>query len=869
MKRTFLLTFALAILGLAVAAGASQAGGGLLGTGVGPVDVNVPGGQNLPEAPVPQCANLADEDGDGLIDLADPDCSSALDNSESGSAGVPTTTVPTNPEVPVDPTNPIPDTSVPPTTTIPPTTTTPTGPEGPTGGGGLGEGPRGSGGTYDAGGDRDQDRDEPEPDIGSDAPREPMDQPDLRRPDGSPTATNPTVTQADFGPASIGVPNFMIDDFSIPPFLLPIYQACGTQYNVPWEVLASINRIETNFGELATVTSYAGAVGWMQFMPATWEAYGVDANGDGKRDPYNPVDAICGAANYLDASGASDDLRSAIFAYNHADWYVDEVILYAEQYGDLPDDLVGSLTGLTENARFPVAADARYADDLSERELMMRASGKVDPNAGSQLIKSSPTRRGINIYSRDNAPVVAVNDGTVTKIGKSKRLGRFIVLTDNYGNRFTYSNLGEIAPAYPVPKERKLKASDFAIDGKKGELPEPEQPASVTREPAEKKSLGGGTRKNIKQPKAAKAKGGGSAAKPGSKRLTNTEDMRDRLFAYPERERNKARADLTGQLDGLMRNRMPGYENFKDYLGGVMRFDQKTMRLEKLRKGSKVTGGTVLGRLTEGADASPYLHFTIRPAGRGAPKIDPKPILDGWKLLEATAIYRAAGKNPFEQSEADTGQILLMSKEQLIKQVTSDPGIEIYSCGVDDIRSGQIDRRILALLAYLSERGLDPTVTSLRCGRSSIYTSSGGISQHSFGGAVDIAQINGISMLGNQGPGTITESTIEEILKLQGPMVPDQVISLMEMGGPTFSLPDHNDHIHVGYAATTESTIGGEPSARESSVLKPDQWDRLIDQLGKIDNPDVLSRPSRFALPAEQGKSKRLKGRASSAHIAE
>ena len=140
-------------------------------------------------------------------------------------------------------------------------------------------------------------------------------------------------------------------------------------------------------------------------MPATWKAYGVDANDDGRKDPYNPVDAICAAARYLNAAGGEEDLRTAIFAYNHADWYVDEVLLYASQYGKLPDDLVGSLTGLTEGARFPVAADARYADDISEREAAKRSAPKrgVAGNA-ADVVSSSPTRRGINIYSQRGRP---------------------------------------------------------------------------------------------------------------------------------------------------------------------------------------------------------------------------------------------------------------------------------------------------------------------------------------------------------------------------------------------------------------------------------------------------------------------------------
>ena len=84
-------------------------------------------------------------------------------------------------------------------------------------------------------------------------------------------------------------------------------------------------RIETAFGSNIN-TSSAGAIGWMQFMPETWEAYGVDANGDGVRDPYNPEDAIFAAAPYLSASGIPEDAYGAIFAYNHADWYVADVL---------------------------------------------------------------------------------------------------------------------------------------------------------------------------------------------------------------------------------------------------------------------------------------------------------------------------------------------------------------------------------------------------------------------------------------------------------------------------------------------------------------------------------------------------------------
>ena len=180
----------------------------------------------------------------------------------------------------------------------------------------------------------------------------------------------PGYSLATVGPAPIGVPNFFIDKFRIPPFLLPIYQAAGIQYGIRWEVLAAINEIETDYGRNLNVSS-AGALGWMQFMPATWEMYGVDANGDGEKDPFNPVDGIFAAARYLRAAGADKDLYRAIFAYNHADWYVESVLMRARVIGGLPADLVGSLTGLTQG-RFPVAAKATYAGALPDEERKQR-----------------------------------------------------------------------------------------------------------------------------------------------------------------------------------------------------------------------------------------------------------------------------------------------------------------------------------------------------------------------------------------------------------------------------------------------------------------------------------------------------------------
>lgn len=157
-----------------------------------------------------------------------------------------------------------------------------------------------------------------------------------------------------------------ISDFGaneIPSQFIPIYKAAEEKYGVPWNLLAAHHRVETRFSTINPMLSPVGAAGHMQFMPCTWVGwghpscgglgagkipakdqvnpaviakyggYGVDANGDGKSDPFDIEDAIYSAANYLKANGAAEgNLRKAVFAYNHADWYVEEVLGFADQY---------------------------------------------------------------------------------------------------------------------------------------------------------------------------------------------------------------------------------------------------------------------------------------------------------------------------------------------------------------------------------------------------------------------------------------------------------------------------------------------------------------------------------------------------------
>src|SRR3954453_19159281 len=123
----------------------------------------------------------------------------------------------------------------------------------------------------------------------------------------------------------------------IPANYLGWIRAAAPRYGLDWTVIAGIYSIESDFGRLdapgvRSGENFSGPGGPGQFLAATWERYGVDGNGDGVKDRYDPADAIPATANLLGQNGAPGDYARAIFAYNHAGWYVDEVLSRAARY---------------------------------------------------------------------------------------------------------------------------------------------------------------------------------------------------------------------------------------------------------------------------------------------------------------------------------------------------------------------------------------------------------------------------------------------------------------------------------------------------------------------------------------------------------
>ncbi len=624
------------------------------------------------------------------------------------------------------------------------------------------------------------------------------------------------VGSGSLGAPISGVPDFFIESFRIPPFLLPIYQAAGTAYGIPWQVLAAINEVETDYGRDLSVSS-AGAEGWMQFLPSSWATYGVDANGDGYEDPYNPADAVFAAARYLAAAGGAQHIRAAIFSYNHSQEYVESVMLRAQLLGGTPPELLSAIAGLTES-RFPVHAPAHFTDGFP-----------AAPATGSGS-RPSGTLAGTVIYSQPGAPVIAVQDGEVTAVGDSPALGRYVSLRDAYGNTYTYARLGSIAALYPVLEPR----MDSAISARiarpgNGVGPRPSAPASAGVQPHSplsqgvvSSSLAMGVAGSLEVPPAPPVGIRSAPAHPASASAPRT------FRAGPDE-----------------------------------------VYLHPLRSGVQVLAGTVLGHLGaagegEGAapgsapgqpnpavgESEPHMLFQIRPAGAGAPLIDPKPILDGWVRLEATSIFRAKGENPFLATSPTVGQVLLESKPQLEQLLLHDSAVHLAPCKRGEVRAGQVDRRVLAALEFLSVSGLRPTVAAASCGRTAGAAGARNLAGGSAGEALDISAIDGTPIAGHEGPGSIADIAVHRLLRLQGTIKPAQIVSANSYPGTdnTLTLPGHRGLIHVNFGPPPGLEHAGAARAVGSS-LTPSQWIQLIARLGEIPEPAVAGAPSAAAIP--------------------
>jgi hypothetical protein len=664
--------------------------------------------------------------------------------------------------------------------------------------------------------------------------------------------------------------------YRIPLFLLPIYKAAAVQYGVPWQILAAINEIETDYGTDLSVST-AGAVGWMQFMPSTWLEYGVDALNAGYADPYNPVDAIFAAARYLRAAGAGTDLRAAILAYNHSEEYVESVLLRAKLISTYPKAVIATLTGLIDS-RLPLTggqvmwsplpspspsassatADATAipaqasggsdgasatADGTAASPTSAPGSSQPPSPTAAAATASAPTSAAkplqlIELMSAPNASVVAVQDGRIIQIGDSRKLGKYVVLRDVYGDVFTYAGLGSIAPTYTLPKAPSTPVKSAVVEAASTHDPAPSRPASA--------GIQSPLTLSVKTPVVhASPSSGEVSVQVGSQEAAPAGMERPRLFAHPGNP--DARAAAVASAARKARSSSAG------------------QRLP-LRAGSVVASGTVLGRVRVPSGAQDgHMRFAIRPAG-DTETINPGPVLANWAQLQM-ALHPRGARASDALLGATASDVFLLSQAQLERAVLSDPGITIDACGRHEVASGMVDRRVLAVLAFLSRSGLEPTVSALRCAQRQ-YTASGAPLAVYTGDEMDISAINGTPIAGHQGPETITDLTIRALLTLPGEFVPQQIASLMRYpGSPNTSASSADwNRIHLEFGAepatatlSPAATATVAHSARagrnatsplaSASVLSATQWNQLVERIAALPTPTIASKASSAAIP--------------------
>jgi murein DD-endopeptidase MepM/ murein hydrolase activator NlpD len=256
----------------------------------------------------------------------------------------------------------------------------------------------------------------------------------------------PPTPEATGGPLRYGASAFALRD--IPADYLRHYQDAEQRYGVEWAILAGIGKVESDHGRLhapgvtSGQNSHGCCAGPMQFFtnramtggqPTTWDSYGVDANGDGRKDPYDPADAIHAAGNYLKALGAERDVRQALFGYNHAWWYVDQVEAWARRYR-------GALTE-------PPAAG--LPDDVGQLAWPVRGT-VVSPFGPRCLAGVCRPHQGIDIAVPAGTPVHASAAGRVVLATVMSGYGNFLCiahtrrLTTCYAHLTSFSaDLGE------------------------------------------------------------------------------------------------------------------------------------------------------------------------------------------------------------------------------------------------------------------------------------------------------------------------------------------------------------------------------------------------------------------------------------------
>ena len=492
--------------------------------------------------------------------------------------------------------------------------------------------------------------------------------PEQRRAD---PARNPTFFDALPGPSTAvdGVPNFVIQKFQVPPFLLPIYQAAGIQYGIRWEVLAAINEIETDYGRNLNVSS-AGAVGWMQFMPSTWKMYGVDAQqGRQAQGPVQPGRRDLRRRPLPQGRRRREGHpQRAIFAYNHAGWYVDSVMLRARLIAGVPADLDrlahrphrGPLPGLRARA---LRRRPRRGSAAKQRQ------GRPERRARHRLERDPARHRHLR---QQGAPVVAVNDGVVKKIGSSQARRPYVVLQDVYGNRTRTRTSARSRSSTRCRSRTRSGKPAPSVAGA----------ASASQTPSDPKPTAPASRRHAVAPRrrsrprhAPKEPARAPQRRPRPPRPhVRASPSRQRLFAHPQppgARGRRPRADLRRQATAS------GFATYDNYFSGALGLNAEERDAAAAARRARTSSAARCSAASARPTPSRRRTSTSRSArpARAPRRSTRSRSSTAGSCSRPPPIYRASGKNALygRRPTFSIGQVLLLPKPLLEKRVLSRP----------------------------------------------------------------------------------------------------------------------------------------------------------------------------------------------------
>ena len=544
--------------------------------------------------------------------------------------------------------------------------------------------------------------------------------------------------------------------FRIPPFLLPIYQAAGIQYGVRWEVLAAINEIETDYGRNLNVSLRRRARLDAVHARRPGRPTASTRNQRRRQGPLQP-----GRRDLRRRPLPARRRRRhatcarAIFAYNHADWYVDSVLMRARLIGGLPADLVGSLTGLTQG-RFPVDAKAPYAGAVSRRDARGAPRRATPPVA----VESSDGRRGIAISRARGAPWWRSTTAGSSGSGRASGSAASSSCRTSTATRTPTRASARSRERYPAPEAA-------------GRHRRADPPASSSC-PARRRAR----------------RAAASADAPGARRPTRKRAARRAASAAPRPRRappahqgapvrqpgpaRRARAGGDQQQSRRTAARRPGPRRLPP---PPLRPTARTSSCKRLRRGARVAAGTILGRL--GATVASARRRTC--SSRSAP---PAAAPRASTRSRSSTAGSCSSRPPSTAPRAATRSSGADAADAVDRPDPADEQGGARAAGAAPTRASSSTSAAAATSARARSTGAcwprSSSSPPRACGRPSARCSAATATSPPRATSPSTRRATrstsrrstAIPIAGHQGAGSITESTIQRLLTLQGTMKP-------------------------------------------------------------------------------------------------